>query len=81
LFYFVRVLAFITLETYKWYYSNRYLSIIYDENEGCVTTSVTKPACDRLQSVKLIKIWVVIAFETSKKNKNVDRFSIEKHIP
>jgi hypothetical protein len=53
---------------------------MYDENKGCVTISVTKPACDRLQSGKLIEIWVVVAFETSKKNTNVDRISIEKNI-
>jgi hypothetical protein len=51
-------LEIITLETKKRYYTNRYLSIIHDENEGWVTISDTKPACDRLDSSKLIEIWV-----------------------
>jgi hypothetical protein len=78
--FFVRVLEFITLETNKRYYFNRNLSIIHDENEGCVTISDTKPACDRLDSSKMIEIWVVIAFETNKKNMNVDHISNQKHI-
>jgi hypothetical protein len=61
----VRVVEFVTLETNKRYNSNRYLSIIHDENDGCVTISDTKPACDRLDSSKLIEILVVIAFETN----------------
>jgi hypothetical protein len=62
------------------YYSNRYLSIVHEENEGCVTISDTKPACDRLDSRKLIEIWVVIAFEKNKLNVYVDHISNEKHI-
>jgi hypothetical protein len=76
----VRVMEFITLETNKRYYSKRYLSIIHEENEGCVTISDTKPACDRPDSSKLFEIWVVISSETNKKNTNVDHISNEKHI-
>jgi hypothetical protein len=72
--------VFIILETNKQYYSNRYLSIIYDEYEGCYSITVTKPACDRLDSSKLVEIWVVIYFETNKRNTNVDHISNEKHI-
>jgi hypothetical protein len=69
-----------TLETNKRYNSNRFLSIIHDENEGCGPISDTKPPCERLDSCKLIEIWVVIAFETNKKNTIVDRIPNEKHI-
>jgi hypothetical protein len=75
-----RVVEFVTFETNKPYFSNRYLSIIHDENEGCVTISDTKPACDRLDSSKLIEIWVVIGFETNKRNTNVVHISNENHI-
>jgi hypothetical protein len=74
------ILEFITLETNKRYYSIWYLSIIHDENEGCVTISDTKPACDGLDTSKFFEIWVVIAFETNKRNTNVDNISNEKHI-
>jgi hypothetical protein len=52
----VKVLGFITLETNKLFLSSKYLSIIYNENEGCVTISDTKPAWDRLFSSMLIEI-------------------------
>jgi hypothetical protein len=69
------VLDFITIETNKRYYSNRYLSIIHEENEGCVIISDTEPDCERLGSSKLIEIWVVISFETNKEKTNVENIS------
>jgi hypothetical protein len=76
----VRVDEFVNFGTNKRYYSNRYLSVIHDENEDYVTISDTKPACDRLELSKLIEMWVVLAFETNKRNTNIDHISNEKHI-
>jgi hypothetical protein len=56
------------------------LFIIHGENEGCVTISGIKPACDRLDTSKLIEIWVVIANEKNKWNMIVDHISNVKHI-
>jgi hypothetical protein len=62
------------------YYSNRYLTIIHDSNDGCVTVSDNKPAYDRLDSIKLVEIWEVIAFQKNKRNMNIDDISNAKLI-
>jgi hypothetical protein len=56
-------LEIISLETNQQYNSNRYLTIIHDANEGCVTVSDNNPACERLDPVKVIEIWEMNAFE------------------
>jgi hypothetical protein len=45
-----------------------------------VNISDKKPTCNRLQSIKLIEILVVIGFETSKRNTNFDNISNEIHV-
>jgi hypothetical protein len=50
------------------------------QNKDHVNKSGKKPTSNRLQSSKLIEIWVVIAFETNKRNTNVDHISNEKHL-
>jgi hypothetical protein len=55
-----------------------YLSLIRDENEGCVTISETKPASDQLDSSELIESWEVIALDKNKRNTNIDHISNAK---
>jgi hypothetical protein len=45
-----------------------------------VRISDKNPTFNRLQSSKLIVIWVEVAFETNKRNTNVDHISNGKHI-
>jgi hypothetical protein len=74
------ILEFINLETNKLYYSNRYLSTILDKNQGYVTISGTKPACDRLDSSKLIEVWVVIVLKRIIEHKFRSYFKWKTHL-
>jgi hypothetical protein len=47
------------------------------QNKDHVHTSDKKPICHRLESSKLIEIWVLIAFEANRRNTNVDHISHE----
>jgi hypothetical protein len=54
-----------------------FLSVLGPQNKDHVNKSDNQPTYNRLQSSKLIKIWLPIASETNKRNTNVDQISNE----